>query len=192
MRHSSFLNYSAGRRKILFVNSLNNNNIWVPLPSPAVLPSVGRREPERSEGDRSATDGKTGAAPSPAPIQRSWRRPSVAASPRNTNTASWPTPTGPKAPVVVGALLRREGLYSSLLTTWRRERDAVVLQALAPQKRGPKSKRDPVAEENQQLRRETVRLTEALRKAEIVIDIQKKVAALLGRPILTVDPEEKP
>ena len=92
----------------------------------------------------------------------------------------------------VGALLRREGLYSSLLTTWRRERDAVILQALAPQKRGPKSKRDPVAEENQQLRRETERLTEALRKAEIVIDIQKKVAALLGRPILTVDPEEKP
>jgi hypothetical protein len=53
-------------------------------------------------------------------------------------------------------------LYSSLLTTWRRERDAGVLQALAPQKRGPKSKRDPVAEENQQLHRETQRLTEGL------------------------------
>jgi transposase-like protein len=92
----------------------------------------------------------------------------------------------------VGALLRREGLYSSLLTTWRRERDAGVRQAVAPQKRGPKSKRDPIAEENQQLRRETQRLTEALRKAEIVIDIQKKVAALLGRPILTAEPEEKP
>jgi hypothetical protein len=83
-------------------------------------------------------------------------------------------------------------LYSSLLTTWRRERDAGVRQALAPQKRGPKSKRDPIAEENQQLRRETQRLTEALRKAEIVIDIQKTVAALLGRPILTAEPEEKP
>ena len=82
----------------------------------------------------------------------------------------------------MGALLRREGLYSSLLTTWRRERDAVVLRAFAPQNRGPKSKRDPVAEENQQLRRETLQLKEALRKAEIVIDIQKKVAALLGRP----------
>ena len=62
----------------------------------------------------------------------------------------------------------------------------------APQKRGPKSKRDHVAEENQQLRRETQRLTEALRKAEIVIDIQKKVATLLGRPIWTAEPEEKP
>ena len=78
------------------------------------------------------------------------------------------------------------------MTTWRRERDAGVLQALAPQKRGPKSKRDPVAEENQQVRRETQRLTEALRKAEIVIDIQKKVAMLLGRPIWTAEPEEKP
>ena len=92
----------------------------------------------------------------------------------------------------IGILLRREGLYSSLLATWRREREAGVLQALTPQKRGPKSKRDPVAEENQHLRRETQRLTEELRKAEIVIDIQKKVATLLGRPISTVDAEEKP
>jgi transposase-like protein len=92
----------------------------------------------------------------------------------------------------IGALLRREGLYSSLLSTWRRERDVGALQALIPQERGPKSKRDPLVEENQQLRRETLRLTEELRKAEIVIDIQKKVATLLGRPILTVDPEEKP
>jgi hypothetical protein len=52
------------------------------------------------------------------------------------------------------------------LATWRREREAGVLQALTPQKRGPKSKSDPVAEENQQLRRETQRLTEELRKAE--------------------------
>src|ERR1019366_4909115 len=49
----------------------------------------------------------------------------------------------------IGALLRREGLYSSTLTAWRREREAVVRQALTPQKRGPKSKRDPVQEEVQ-------------------------------------------
>lgn len=91
----------------------------------------------------------------------------------------------------IGALLRREGLYSSLLTTWRRERKAGVLEALAPRKRGPKSKRDPVAEENQQLRRQNQRLTEDLRKAEIVMDVQKKVAALLGRPILTADPRDQ-
>jgi transposase len=81
-------------------------------------------------------------------------------------------------------------LYSSHLVTWRRERDAGILEALTPQKRGPKSKRHPLEEENQKLRRQNERLTEELRKAEIIIDVQKKVAALLGRPILTPDPEE--
>jgi transposase-like protein len=87
----------------------------------------------------------------------------------------------------IGALLRREGLYSSTLTAWRREREAVVRQALTPQKRGPKSKRDPVQEENQKLQKENARLTEELRKAAIVIDVQKKVGALLGWPIPTQD-----
>jgi transposase-like protein len=91
----------------------------------------------------------------------------------------------------VGALLRREGLYSSMLATWRRERAAGILQGLSPQRRGPKNKRDAAAEEIQQLHRQNQRLTEELRKADIVIDIQKKVAALLGRPILTPGPEEK-
>jgi transposase len=172
------------------VNNVNNH--MGPAPSPAALPSVGRREPERSEGDRSATDGKAGAAPNHRPdpevVAQAKRRRFTAEYKRRILTEAGQA----KGSGGVGALLRREGLYSSLLTTWRRERDAGVLQALAPQKRGPKSKRDPVAEENQQLRRETQRLTEALRKAEIVIDIQKKVATLLGRPILTAEPEEKP
>jgi transposase-like protein len=91
----------------------------------------------------------------------------------------------------VGALLRREGLYSSILTDWRRERAAGIAQGLAPQKRGPKSRRDPVAEELQQLRRQNERLTEQLRKAELIIDVQKKIALLLGRPIMSIEPEEK-
>ncbi len=91
----------------------------------------------------------------------------------------------------LGALLRREGLYSSLLTYWRRERAQGVLEALTPQKRGPKSKRNPLEEENQKLRRQNARLTEDLRKAQIIIDVQKKVAALLGNPIPEQDPEEQ-
>ncbi len=90
----------------------------------------------------------------------------------------------------IGALLRREGLYSSLLATWRRERANGILEALTPQKRGRKSKRNPLAEEMEKLRRENARLREKLRKAEIIIEVQKKLAALLGRPI--PDPEEKP
>ena len=68
----------------------------------------------------------------------------------------------------IGVLLRREGLYSSLLATWRRERDAGIAQGLAPQKRGP------FADETEKLRRENIRLTEQLRKAEVVIDVQQK------------------
>ena len=91
----------------------------------------------------------------------------------------------------IGVLLRREGLYSSLLATWRRERANGILEALTPQKRGPKSKRNPMEEEVQKLRRQNARLTEDLRKAELIIEVQKKVAALLGRPIPNQDPEEK-
>jgi transposase-like protein len=168
-----------------------NNNQVSASSSPLVLPSVGRREPERSEGDRSATDGKTVAVPKPNPDPEV-----VAQAKRRRFTAEYKqrilaATDQAKGSGSIGALLRREGLYSSLLSTWRRERDAGVLQALTPHKRGPKSKRDPVADEIRQLRCETARLTEELRKAEIVIDIQKKVATLLGRPILTVDPEDK-
>lgn len=91
----------------------------------------------------------------------------------------------------IGALLRREGLYSSHLVAWRRERQAGILNGLTPHKRGPKSKRNPQQEEMQKLRRENQRLTEELRKAETVIDIQKKVGALLGWPLPKADPEEK-
>jgi transposase len=83
----------------------------------------------------------------------------------------------------IGAVLRRHGLYSSHLTKWRQERKSGILEGLAPQKRGPKSKANPLTAENQKLRRDNERLTDRLRKAEIVIDVQKKVAMLLGIPI---------
>jgi transposase len=83
----------------------------------------------------------------------------------------------------IGAVLRRHGLYSSHLTKWRKERKTGILEGLAPQKRGPKSKVNPLTVENQKLRRDNERLSDRLRKAEIVIDVQKKVAMLLGLPI---------
>lgn len=83
----------------------------------------------------------------------------------------------------IGAVLRRHGLYSSHLTKWRQERKAGILEGLAPQKRGPKSKANPLTAENQKLRQDNERLADRLRKAEIVIDVQKKVAMLLGLPI---------
>jgi hypothetical protein len=67
-----------------------------------------------------------------------------------------------------------------------------MLKGLTPHKRGPKSKRNPQEEELQKLRRENQHLTEELRKDAIVIDVQKKVGALLGGPLPQADPEEKP
>ena len=163
---------------------------------PTVLPAAERREAERSEADRSAGAGKTLAPEPPAPP-----RPNpevVADAKRRTFTAEYKQRTLAEAdaaaaqPGGIGALLRREGLYSSHLVTWRRERKAGVLKGLTPHKRGPKSKRNAQDEEMQKLRRENQRLTEQLRKAEIVIDVQKKVGALLGWPLPKADPEEKP
>ena len=84
-------------------------------------------------------------------------------------------------PTQRGALVRREGLYSSHLTSWRRQRAHGILDGLAPKKRGVKP--DPLALENAQLRREIEQLQEQLHRAETIIDVQKKVSQLLGRPI---------
>jgi len=90
----------------------------------------------------------------------------------------------------VGAILRREGIYSSTLHGWRKERDAAVRKVFS-QKRGPQVQRNPLASENEKLRRQNQRLQEELEKAHIVIDVQKKVAKLLGRPLPETPQEEK-
>ena len=163
---------------------------------PTVLPAAERREDERSEADRSAGAGKT-VAPQPPALPRPDPE-VVAEAKRRTFAAEYKLRILAEADAAaaqsgsIGALLRREGLYSSHLVTWRRERQAGILKGLTPHKRGPKSKRNPQDEEIQKLRRENQRLMEELRKAEIVIDVQKKVGALLGWPLLKADPEEKP
>lgn len=90
-----------------------------------------------------------------------------------------------------GAILRREGLYGSHLVEWRRARDNGALAALA-QKRGRKAtvRRDPVALENERLRRENARLQGQLKQAELIIDIQKKVSEILGIPLKTPESGE--
>ena len=87
-----------------------------------------------------------------------------------------------------GAILRREGLYSSTLSDWRRQRDAGALGALSPGKRGPKTATpNPLTTEVILLQRTNARLTQRLARAEAIIDIQKKVAALLGMPLTSKD-----
>jgi transposase-like protein len=94
-------------------------------------------------------------------------------------------------PGEIGALLRREGLYSSLLTSWRRERERGELDALAPKKRGRRAN-DPRDAEIERLRREVEKLQDRLGKAELIIDVQKKVAQMLGAPPAKPEGEGKP
>lgn len=77
-----------------------------------------------------------------------------------------------------GALLRREGLYSSHINTWSRQRENGELKGLAPQKRGAKT--NPLACENARLIRENVSLRKRLEQAELIIEVQKKVSQILG------------
>jgi len=93
---------------------------------------------------------------------------------------------GCSQPGEVGQLLRREGLYASLLSTWRRQRDEGGLAGLTPKRRGRKAKeKDVAALENERLRRENERLTQRLKQAETIIEVQKKVSE-----ILAASPEE--
>ena len=84
----------------------------------------------------------------------------------------------------IGAIMRREGLYSSALSDWRRQRAAGAFEALSPVRRGPKvAEPNPLATELAQALRDNTRLTRRLERAEAIIEVQKKVAALLGHPI---------
>jgi transposase len=96
-----------------------------------------------------------------------------------------------KQPGEIGALLRREGLYSSHLVSWREQARRGELAALAPQKRGPKP--EPVDSRDKQigeLRREIAQLTQRAERAEAIIEVQKKLSRLLGI-VLPEPPEEK-
>src|SRR3982750_4417967 len=142
---------------------------------PAVVPAAERSGGERSETPRSAAVGTTGAA-SDAPPRVDAEVPAKAR--RRAFTAEYKKRILAEADAAIGsgtigALLRREGLYSSHLTTWRQERAAGIDQAFS-KKRGPKVRRDGAAEASAKLRRQNERLTEELRKAHLIIEVQKK------------------
>jgi len=88
----------------------------------------------------------------------------------------------------IGALLRREGLYSSHLVLWRRQREQAAQTELKSRKRGPKAKvQDP---RMKQLERENARLRRRLKRVELLLDIQKKAGEILGIPLKNLDDVE--
>ena len=136
----------------------------------------------RAYSTRSAVPGETKTLPDPEVLAKAKRRQFTADYKRRILAEADST----KESGAIGALLRREGLYSSHLTHWRQQRD----RGLAPRQRGPKSKRDPLFEEVRKLKQENGHLTQRLARAELIIDVQKKVSSLLGIPLATVDSDE--
>lgn len=93
----------------------------------------------------------------------------------------------------IGAILRHNGLYSSALTEWRRQRDAGALGALTPSRRGPKpAEPRPLTDELAKSQQENVRLRLRLERAEAIIDLQKKVSDLLGIALPPAERDGKP
>ncbi len=91
----------------------------------------------------------------------------------------------------IGASLRREGLYSSHLTNRRRPCHRGEMEALAPKRRGPKVVASPLVLENRKLVVANARLAKRLQTAELIIEVQKKVAALPGNPIPNIQIDEE-
>ena len=134
------------------------------------------RKVERSEADRGG-GGSPGASPDPEVAPRAQRRRfSAAYKLRIVEEAN-----GCSKPGEIGALLRREGLYSSHLVEWRRARDQGQLDALASKRRGPKPDPDrALKRRNAQLERENARLRKKLETAETILEVQGNVSRLLG------------
>ena len=158
---------------------------------------TGMDAPERNEGERSETSWSGGASiPGAPPATRvpGVTDPEVSGKAiRRRFTAAYKRRILQEAdqcgPRGIAALLRREGLYSSHLTTWRRQRTSGEISGLEPRKRGKKPvPRNPLTGEVEKLRRENVRLQKRLRQAETIIDVQKKLCDILG---LTVPPIEQ-
>lgn len=152
----------------------------------------------RDHGDG---DGKVGATAKVAEAAASRREaaipnPEVPAHPRRRRfSAAYKARVvaaaeGCRGPGEIGALLRREGLYSSQLSTWRQQYRAGALEALRDDKRGRKPTKHPLEDENERLRKHNERLQRRLEQAETIIEIQKKVAAMLGIPLHSVENEE--
>ena len=151
------------------------------LPAPTVVASPGaeRSEAERSEVKRSAAPGEATTAPDPEVVAKAQRRQFSADYKKRIRAEA----EAAQQPGAIGAMLRREGLYSSHLTHWRQQSQQAMCSALAPHRRGPKPKHDPLFEEVRQLKQENSRLTDRLARAELIIDVQKKVSQLLGIPM---------
>lgn len=157
-----------------------------------VMREPGVDAPEWREGERSETSRNGGASTPTAAAAPANPEVSAKAERRKFSAAykrSILAEADRGGPGAVAGILRREGLYSSHLTTWRRQRESGEIAGLEPRKRGKKpAPKNPLTCEMRRLERENRRLHKRLRQAEIIIDVQKKLCDVLG---LTVPPIEQ-
>ena len=160
---------------------------------------------ERSSGERSEAERSGGSSPKIA-VSRSGGMARPTASPtdsevparprRRTYTAEYKLKILNQADACkeagqLGALLRREGLYHSNLITWRRQAEDGTSKALSPKKRGRKAQPpNPLASRVAELERENRKLKKGMKKAETIIEFQKKVSELLGIPLSQANDDE--
>ncbi len=163
---------------------MSNDKVSVVMREACALGSVERSGGERSEPERSGTDPKAQARPEGGvPNSEVSSRPQ-----RRRFTAEYKACIVKEAEACrdsgqIGAMLRREGLYSSHLSKWRRLYEMGALTALKDDKRGSKASKHPLEDEVARLRKQNARLTHRLQQAETIIEIQKKVSTILGIPM---------
>ena len=157
-------------------------------------------DPQRSEGERSEPE-RSGGAPKTAVSQDGVEsggraEPEVVEVPRRRRfSAAYKARVVQEAEACteygeVGALLRREGLYSSYLSKWRRQYREGGHRALGDDKRGRRRRKNPLEAENERLRRKVARLERRLEQAQTIIEFQKKFAEVLGIPLTSTEEQE--
>ena len=173
---------------------MDNRGVTRPHPAPVVTEEAGG---ERSE--TTVSGGAEGAGCGPQPIQP----PIVIADPEVTEkarrrrfSAKYKLKILDEADQCsqhgeLGELLRREGLYSSHLTCWRKQRREGSIQGLTPRKRGRKTQpKNPLTKRVSELERENEVLRKRIEQAELIIDVQKKVSQILGVTLETPEKSE--
>lgn len=163
-------------------------------PPPRAPSTPPERAPETEEGERSSpsegggarSGGGSGSVPDPELSEKARRRTYPASYKRQVLEEV----DRCKAPGEIGALLRREGLYSSLLTTWRRQRERGSLEGPGVKRGRKPTPRDELLAELKRVRREKAQLERNLKRAELILDIQKKASEMLGIPLNTPQLDE--
>ena len=150
--------------------------------TPATVPAAPRKNPATVVPAPAAADPEAGTPP---------RRRTFSAKEKLRILTAADEAAASGEPGAIGAILRREGIYSSMLGEWRRQRDDGAIKGLTPCRRGPQPEPvNPLDGEVARLRRENARLKDRLARAEQILEVQKKVSEMLAIPLKTAIDDE--